>query len=498
MIDWEYANLFYGSHDKQWDFLDMTPDSSLVITNENIVSESISFERGMCENDTYFYGTYSSACMKVNVLMPEERFVGKRFLVQIRLDNHALQIGYFTCASDKLSSDRRSRELVMYDDLYKLNEIDVAGWYKDFFEETDPEDAYLVTFRLAFFEHLGIECETYDSQGTALANDFVLIKKATDFRTLSASAVLKSILAFNFQNGMMTNLGKFRFMRVKEYDIHMAPPDPHIDIIPDAVIGISGFYTCNYEDYQVWNADNMRLVIDPDHIIYPVPSGGTPLPQHGNTLSVSYDNMFFRNMDEHDIVQTLTHAWSEVTRRVSFTPMEISMRGNLCYEPGDLIEVDIDNKTLYTVIIKQTFTGLQGLSMTIVSRGEEKFSNPLTVESTSYDDYAGGSYDSGDSIRYIPVTLALADWDAISKTQTVSVSGIDADETAQLIQPMPTILSMADFMSAQILCINQAQNSLTFSYNTAPSHDIDLYIVVQSVTRSVVTEPEPEEQEEET
>ena len=136
--------------------------------------------------------------------------------------------------------------------------------------------------------------------------------------------------------------------------------------------------------------------------------------------------------------------------------------------------------------------------MTIVSRGEEKFSNPLTVESTSYDDYAGGSYDSGDSIRYIPVTLALADWDAISKTQTVSVSGIDADETAQLIQPMPTILSMADFMSAQILCINQAQNSLTFSYNTAPSHDIDLYIVVQSVTRSVVTEPEPEEQEEET
>ena len=384
----------------------------------------------------------------------------------------------------------------MYDDLYKLNEVDVASWYKSFFETTPADQTYLITFRLEFFEHLGIECEGYDSQGTVLANDFVLIKKAADYRTLSASAVLKFILAFNFQNGRMKGNGKFQFTRVKEYDIHMAPPDPHIDIIPDAVIDSSGFYSCNYEDYQVWNADTMRLIIDTDHIIYPVPSGGTPLPQHGNTLSVSYDNMFFRNMEESDIVDTLTNAWSEVTRRISFTPMELRMRGNLCYEPGDVIQVDIDNKTLYTVIIKQTFTGLQGLTMTLVSRGDELFSNPLSVDSTSYDDFAGGSYDSGDSIRYIPVTLEAANWNTDTKQQTVSVAGIDAVETSQLIQPMPTIASMEAFMDAQILCINQAQNSLTFSYTTLPEDDIDIFVVVQSVTKSVVTVPEEEDEQE--
>ena len=396
MIDYEYADLFYGSHAKTWIFTCTDPDVQLFFSNDDIVGESISLRRGMCETDFFAYGTYSSACLKVKVLRTDERFKGKRFLVDVVLDNHTetpLTVGTFTCHSDRLSSDRKSRELVMYDDLYKLNELDVADWYNHYWDE--HETVLLGEFRMDFFYYcLHMDYELADSQGTGLANDLLPIKKAANFRTLSAGTVLKSILQFNCVNGRMTNTNKFRWVRIKEYDMHMAPPDPHWDVIPDIVLDSSKFYVCNYEEYQVLYADGMRIIIDPDNVIIPViPTHD--LPAVDNVLDISYDNMFFRNLESSELTDALSNNYSKVNRRISFTPAQIQLRGNLCYEPGDVVEVDIDGKTIYTVIIEQTITGVQGLTMTLSCQGDERFSNPLSVESASYDDYAGAENQGG-------------------------------------------------------------------------------------------------------
>lgn len=399
MIDYEYADLFYGSHAKTWIFTCIDPDVQLTFSNDDIVQESISLERGMCETDFFTYGTYSSNSIRVSVFKTEEHFKGKRFLVDVVLDNHTeapLTVGTFTCESDNLSSDRRSRELVMYDDLYKLSELDVAQWYNHYWDDND--DVTLIQFRLDFFEDcLGIECEGYDTQGTTLANDFVVIKKAANFRTLSASTVLKSILQVNCVNACMSNVNTLKWVRIKEYYIHGAPPQPLVfDIVPDITLDTSKFYNCNYEEYQVWNADSIGIIIDPDNMILYVDGGTSPLPTHDNFLYISYDNMFFRDLDMDGLHSFINSAlYGRVRNRIAFTPAQIQMRGNLCYEPGDVVQVDIDGKTIYTVIIKQTITGVQGLTMTLSCRGDERFSNPLSVESASYDDYAGAENQGG-------------------------------------------------------------------------------------------------------
>jgi len=505
MINYEYADLFYGSHAKTWIFTCIDPDVQLTFSNDDIVQESISLERGMCETDFFTYGTYSSNSIRVSVFKTEEHFKGKRFLVDVVLDNHTeapLTVGTFTCESDNLSSDRRSRELIMYDDLYKLSELDVAQWYNHYWDDND--DVTLIQFRLDFFEDcLGIECEGYDTQGTTLANDFVVIKKAANFRTLSASTVLKSILQVNCVNACMSNVNTLKWVRIKEYYIHGAPPQPLVfDIVPDITLDTSKFYNCNYEEYQVWNADSIGIIIDPDNVILYVDGGTSPLPTHDNFLYISYDNMFFRDLDMDGLHSFINSTlYGRVRNRIAFTPAQIQMRGNLCYEPGDVVQVDIDGKTIYTVIIKQTITGVQGLTMTLSCQGDEFFSNPLSVESASYDDYAGseGQGESG-SIEYVPVTLPLSGWDSISKQQTVSVSQVQADETAQLIQPVPKITSLSDYMSSQILCINQGAGTLTFSYSTAPSNDIDLYVVIQALQQAISSSSSSTdtEQEEET
>lgn len=84
-----------------------------------------------------------------------------------------------------------------------------------------------------------------------------------------------------------------------------------------------------------------------------------------------------------------------------------------------------------------------------------------------------------DKPKAIAVTLTAAGW--TDGAQTVAVSGVLADETAQLIQPVPSAASQAAYIEAGILCTGQAANSLTFTAETAPEEDLMVYITISEV-----------------
>lgn len=79
------------------------------------------------------------------------------------------------------------------------------------------------------------------------------------------------------------------------------------------------------------------------------------------------------------------------------------------------------------------------------------------------------------------VTLTVAGWNSTAKTQTVTVSGILADESKQLIIPMPAAASMTAYNDAGIQCTGQAANSLTFTADTVPTAAISVYVTYQAV-----------------
>lgn len=86
---------------------------------------------------------------------------------------------------------------------------------------------------------------------------------------------------------------------------------------------------------------------------------------------------------------------------------------------------------------------------------------------------------SGTKPKYKQITLLASGWS--SNSQTVTVNGVLADETAQLIQPMPAVASQAAYYAAGILCTNQAANSLTFTCQTVPTSNLTVYVVIQEV-----------------
>ena len=82
------------------------------------------------------------------------------------------------------------------------------------------------------------------------------------------------------------------------------------------------------------------------------------------------------------------------------------------------------------------------------------------------------------------VTLKVAGWDSSTKQQTVSVAGVEADETAQLILPMPAAASRPTYNDAGIQCVAQAAGNLTFQCETMPTASIDVYVTVMPVAFS--------------
>lgn len=87
-------------------------------------------------------------------------------------------------------------------------------------------------------------------------------------------------------------------------------------------------------------------------------------------------------------------------------------------------------------------------------------------------------------IKAHKVALTVAGWNSSTKQQTVSVGDVVADETAQLILPMPAAASMTAYNDAGIQCTAQAAGKLTFTADTVPTVAIDVYVTITPVSFS--------------
>lgn len=90
------------------------------------------------------------------------------------------------------------------------------------------------------------------------------------------------------------------------------------------------------------------------------------------------------------------------------------------------------------------------------------------------------------------VTLSASGWDSSAKTQSATVSGVLEDESKQLIMPMPAGTSMSAYNEAGIQMTAQAANTVTFTADTVPKVDVEVWVVVQAVND--VTPPPPLDQ----
>ena len=79
------------------------------------------------------------------------------------------------------------------------------------------------------------------------------------------------------------------------------------------------------------------------------------------------------------------------------------------------------------------------------------------------------------------VTLTVTGWDGTTKTQTATVSGVSATETAQEIHVTPATASMTAYMEAGVYASAQAANQITFTASKVPTTNLTVYALIKTL-----------------
>ena len=82
--------------------------------------------------------------------------------------------------------------------------------------------------------------------------------------------------------------------------------------------------------------------------------------------------------------------------------------------------------------------------------------------------------------KRVTITLPSTGWSG--NKQSITVTGVLADETAQMITPVPALASQTAYIEAGIRCTGQAANTLTFTAESVPSANLTVHVIIQEVS----------------
>ena len=144
-----------------------------------------------------------------------------------------------------------------------------------------------------------------------------------------------------------------------------------------------------------------------------------------------------------------------------------------------------------SVQAEKTFTQAEVNELIRVRLERERKGQPTKDELTAFRDWQNSQKTAEQKAAWngkankptvTTVTLTAAGWNATTKKQTVTVPGVLADTSKQVIWVTQTTEAAIDaYLEAGIVPVAQAANAVTLRADTVPTADITVNIVVQEV-----------------
>ena len=190
----------------------------------------------------------------------------------------------------------------------------------------------------------------------------------------------------------------------------------------------------------------------------PVTSGGVYNAIPTKTSDLDNDSGFITGYTETD---PTVPAWAKADTKPTYTAQEVGALPDTTEIPSALSELSED-------ATHRTVTDSEKTSW--AAKADKPKSTAVTLTAAGWVSTTAGG-----------IGEETASGQTGSAQQTVTVSGVSSDETAQLIQLMPAAASQAAYIEAGILCTSQALNSLTFTATSVPAEDLTLYVAITAV-----------------
>lgn len=336
------------------------------IGEHNIKIESMTIKDILCGQEALTFGECNASCMEITVINDVIPLKGKELTVlsQIEGINQAFQFGKYKVESDQPTADRRYRDIMAYDALYDILNMDFSDWYNTILPVADSS-VTLKEFRDSFFSYCGVEQET-----VTLVNDSMTVTRTIDPSRLSGQTVLTAICEINGCFGHMGRDGKFQYIILKEMTAGLYPSAtlyPREDLFPAGpknaeLIGKNNYISCKYEDAIVERIDKLQIRQEEDDIgcIY-----GT-----GDNCYVVEDNFLLYGKSTEEL-QDIAKKMYSVISVVWYRPAQVEARGNPCLEVGDGIRLATKYEIVYTYILQRTLKGIQALRDSYTAEGQQ-------------------------------------------------------------------------------------------------------------------------------
>lgn len=351
----------------------------LIIQNDEIVKESLSFTDSLCASDYELrYGKLEARCFKITIAYDgNQRFKNRWFVPSLVTEAYSYQIvdsegdyivdsdgnrivssskedytttfpGYkFKVFSEKIKNDRRTRELICYDYTYDIMNINVSSWFKGL---TFPMT--LKNFRDSFFNYINVEQED-----TTLINDAFYVRgHYGDADNIIGKTIIESICELN---GVFGRIGVNASYEPKlfyesipkdgfEYKHYVDNSGGYEDYVTDYITGVGIIGEDGTFDVATFEGDSNEnpYIIRDNPIVYGA---------EGMTGTVT----------------AMQNLYNKI-KGVSYRPFTVSTYGIPILEPGTSVVIRTKNKTINSIVMSRQLTGIQSMKDQIEAYGDKK------------------------------------------------------------------------------------------------------------------------------
>jgi len=319
-------------------------EADVVIENDRIVNESVSFRQSICDSGDIIFGKCNAAelvfkCADVNNL-----FVGDELLVRQYIGGEYVSMGAYYIASIQKSADRRFRTITAYDRMTRFD-INVADWYNGLWVG-GTTSITLGALRNSLCNYCGVPVRS-----TSLVNDSMTVKKTMVPTEISGRDIIESICEINGVFGIIDNEGFFTFISLNT--------DEAVEEIP---IGIRK--SLEHEDYTVSPINALVIRQESNDIGASVGEGDNPYIIQGNFLVYGKSSA--------ELTTIATNVFNAISN-ITYVPVRLQCRGLPYIEPGDCIEIEMqDGSYIKTLVLSRSLSGVQSLTDDITASGSEK------------------------------------------------------------------------------------------------------------------------------
>lgn len=348
MVDYINSNLFLKDNTITEVLLYDTV-SGTTYDNTSIAYEGFELNESISLFDDLSYGSCNACYVRMQMRSSVPSLKDKKITISLILNGdteNPFVVGTYTVRKDELQTNTGVRVVECYDALYDVINTDVADWYNNLYESTN---AYTVAeLRHSLLEQFGIQ-----EQDVTLVNDNVLCEKTIKPFTMSGYNVLSKICEIN---GVFAHIGRdnvLRYILLDNSETYEIEPNSYIDL--------------DYAAYSTQKIEGVQIRAEENDI-----GGSYPANVETDNGLIIEDNFLCYGKSTAELNQIASNVYS-VIKDVTYCPLEITAKANLCLEVGDAVSITTSaGNTVTSYVLSRQATGIQTMFDDITASGNEQ------------------------------------------------------------------------------------------------------------------------------